>query len=138
MNSKQPFLLIVCLFCVNIAVADIDANRLLGYWQAEGKPAIVEITKPESDIYIGTVVQNAAVPKAVGKQVFKDLRYDAATQQWNGLFYIIPRDKDAKANVSSTGKDSFQMKVKVGFISRTVDWRRVDFPAAELETEAKE
>ncbi len=142
MNSRKPLLLIACLFCVNVAMAATDADGLLGHWQAEGKTAIVEITKQDSpqeqEIYTGTVVKNPKVPAAVGKQVFKDLHYDAAKQQWNGLFYIVPRDKEVKADISSLGKDSFRMKVKVGIISRTVDWQRVDVSDEELEIETKE
>ena len=75
----------------------------------------------------GTVMRNDKYPERVGREILKDLQADDAKESlWRGQIYAerLGEYKDAEISLPEPGR--MEIKVKVGFMSRTVEWVRVD------------
>jgi uncharacterized protein (DUF2147 family) len=102
------------------------AQDLSGLWKHSENPVYVEI-QFDGDTGTGTVRQNDKRPEAAGKIVFKDLVAEAGTStSWQGQVYAEKLEAFKDAQLSLPEPDQMQIKVKVGFISRTVKWVRVE------------
>ena len=107
------------------------AAELAGLWQHEELPAWIEV-KVEDGVATGTVVRNDEYPDRVGRVLLKDLK--AAGDEpdlWRGQVYAERFEEYKDAQVSMPEQDQMQIKVKVGFISRTLNWNRVAAVPAE-------
>ena len=101
------------------AAADID-----GFWKNSEEPGWIEIKLDEG---VGTVVRNDNYPERVGRQILRDLRADESEENlWHGQVYAERLGEFRDADISLAEPDRMEFKVKVGFISRTVEWVRVD------------
>lgn len=75
----------------------------------------------------GKLVRNEEHPERVGREILKDLAADKSEAGvWRGQVYAERLGEYKDAEVSLPEPDSLEMKVKVGFMSRTVSWVRVD------------
>lgn len=107
------------LFAAVAAAADID-----GFWKNSEEPGWIEIKLDEG---VGTVVRNDNYPERVGRQILRDLRADESEENlWHGQVYAERLGEYRDADISLPEPDRMEFKVKVGFISRTVEWVRVD------------
>jgi hypothetical protein len=111
---------IVCLLSPALWAGDLD-----GFWQNEEQPAWIEI-RFDDDRGTGTVLRNDKKPEAVGRVLLKDLVAEDEAQSWSGQIYAerFKEYKDAIVTLPEPGR--MEIKVKVGFMSRTVQWNRVD------------
>ena len=126
MNLFRAALLLVtgCLACSASLAAD-----LAGYWQNEGQPAWIEI-RVENGSAIGTVRRNDNRPDAVGRILLKDVVSDESDPgSWRGQIYAERLQEYRDAEITLPQPDQMQIKVNVGFMSRTVNWTRaVELP----------
>ena len=104
------------------------ASEVAGIWQHEEQPAWIEI-QFAGDTATGTVRRNENKPEAVGFAIIKGLVADG--DQWRGQIYADALGEYKDMKVRLIGEDEMEIKVKVGFISRTVKWRR----ASEVQTD---
>ena len=119
MIIRRALLLCALLFTPVAFSADIS-----GTWKHEKNPAWIEIRLKEGS---GTVVRNDKFPDRVGRKVLKDLQADKSKQGlWHGLVYAEKLGEYKNVEVSLPEADRMLIKGRVGFISRTVQWVRVD------------
>ena len=107
-----------------LAAPSAFAGDIAGFWKHADEPGWIEINLEEGK---GTVVRNDKFPERVGREILKDLVTEDPEQAlWKGLVYaeILGEYKDAEITLAEP--DRMAIKVKVGFMSRTVEWRRVD------------
>jgi uncharacterized protein (DUF2147 family) len=116
-----PRALLVCalLFTPMTFSADIS-----GIWKHEKNPAWIEIRLEEGS---GTVVRNDKYPDRVGRKILNDLGADKSRQDlWHGVIYVEKLGEYKDVEVSLPEAERMLIKGKVGFMSRTVEWVRVD------------
>jgi uncharacterized protein (DUF2147 family) len=120
MRMIQSVLFLCILLSTSLALsADIS-----GTWKHVKKPIWIEIRLAQGD---GIVVRNDKFPERVGNTFVKDLKVDKSEQKlWHGTAYIrkIEDYKDVEISLSETG--NMQVTGSIGFLSRTVEWVRID------------
>ena len=113
-------LLLCALLFTPIAVSE----DISGIWKHEKNPAWIEIRLEEGS---GTVVRNDKFPDRVGRKILNDLEADKSKQGlWHGQIYAEKLGEYKDVEVSLPEADQMLIKGRVGFISRTVEWVRVD------------
>ncbi|MBT8075790.1 MAG: DUF2147 domain-containing protein, partial [Gammaproteobacteria bacterium] len=121
MNIRIPFMFITLLMAPIVMAEDIA-----GFWKHAEEPGWIEV-RVEDGVGKGVVVRNDVYPERVGRELLKNLRADAKKQDlWRGQVYAekLGEYKDAEISLPESGQ--MEIKVKVGFMSRTLDWVRVD------------
>ena len=108
--------------------ASAFASGIVGYWQHEKQPVWIEI-EFEGDTATAVVRHNENKPEASGFEVMKDIVADGDT--WRGQIYAEQLGEYKDMTIRLKGDDEMEVKVKVGFMSRTVKWRR----ASEIPTD---
>jgi len=97
------------------------ADDLAGDWKNDEQPAWIEI-RFEGDSATGTVRRNDKKPEAVGRVLLKDVVRHGET--WVGQIYAERFEEYKDAEISLPDPDHMEIKVKVGFMSKTVTWTR--------------
>jgi len=121
MNFKVLLTLVAAL-----AAPAALAGEIAGIWKHSEEPGWMEI-RVEDGVASGKVVRNDAHPERVGREILKGLARDkSADGMWRGQVYAERLGEYKDAEVSLPEPDALQIKVKVGFMSRTVNWVRVD------------
>ena len=123
----------ITLFLCAMLVAPLSlAGDISGVWKHADEPGWIEISLDKGE---GTVVRNDKFPERVGRQIIKELQADGSKQNlWRGQVYAEKLGEYKDAEISLKEPDLMQFKVKVGFMSRTIEWVRVDaVPAATLK-----
>ena len=121
MNIQIVFTLIAAL-----STSLAWAGDITGIWKHAEEPGWIEIQMEEG---VGTakVVRNEAYPERVGREILKDLTaVEDKASLWQGQIYVERLGKYKDAQILLAEPDALEMKVKVGFISRTVNWIRVE------------
>ena len=116
-----PRALLVCalLFTPMTFSADIS-----GIWKHEKNPAWIEIRLDEGS---GIVVHNDKFPDRMGRTILNDLQADKSKKGlWHGVIYVEKLGEYKDVEISLPEADQMLIKGRVGFISRTVEWVRVD------------
>jgi uncharacterized protein (DUF2147 family) len=105
------------------------AADISGFWKHVDEPGWIEIRLEEGK---GTVVRNDKYPERVGRELLKDLVADGGEQGvWRGKVYAEKLGEYKDAEISLSQPDLMEIKVKVGFMSRTLEWKRVaEIPAS--------
>ncbi len=117
---------ILLTLLASLAAPVLLAADLTGFWQHEELPAWIEV-RFEDGVGTGTVVRNDEYPERVGRVLLKELVPDegeAAT--WRGKVYAERLEEYRDAEILLPKPDLMRIKVKVGFVSRTVEWNRVE------------
>jgi uncharacterized protein (DUF2147 family) len=60
----------------------------------------------------------------VGKTLLRNLVADDKANTWQGQIYVQQLNSYNDAQITLVSTDSMKVKVKVGFISKTVYWER--------------
>jgi uncharacterized protein (DUF2147 family) len=118
-SMSRLLLLVMCL----MHAAASSADDLVGFWQHTEQPAWIEV-RFDSGQGEGTVVRNDVYPERVGTVLLKDL-VAAKDKQWQGEVYAEKFGEYKQARISLSKPDVMSIKVKVGFMSRTIEMRRV-------------
>ncbi|MGB1402857.1 MAG: hypothetical protein ACPH3I_04505 [Porticoccaceae bacterium] len=108
--------LLSLLFVLNSAVA---AASLDGHWRLSDKPVWMTI---ESEV--GLVAYSKDDPDARGKILLRNLSASDVDNRWQGQIYVRQLKAYRDADIVLTSTNSMEITVKVGFISRTVNWQR--------------
>ena len=123
-------ILLICTFLLATPLA--IAYDISGFWKHPEAPVWIEISLEEGK---GTVMRNDKFPERVGREFVKDLKADDSEESlWHGQVYVerVGEYKQAKISLPEPGRMEFN--VKVGLISRTIEWVRVDeVPAAAAQ-----
>ncbi len=120
---------IAFVFCAMLAAPLSLAGDISGVWKHADEPGWIEISLDEGK---GTVVRNDKFPERVGREIVKELEADGSKENlWQGQVYAEKLGEYKGAEISLAEPDLMQFKVKVGFISRTIEWVRVDALPAE-------
>ena len=100
------------------------AGDISGVWKHADEPVWIEISVEEGK---GTVVRNDKFPERVGREIVRHLKADGSKENlWQGQVYAEKLGECKDAEISLKEPDLMQFKVKVGFMSRTIEWVRVD------------
>jgi uncharacterized protein (DUF2147 family) len=107
-------------------IANAYAADLAGLWRHAEEPVWLEIAV-DGDAATGSIRRNDNKPELVGMTFLKEVKPDGNSgNQWVGQIYAesMKEFKDARINLETA--EQMQIKVKVGFVSRTIKWQRVD------------
>jgi hypothetical protein len=123
-----PYFLILIgsLFVSNTAIA--QGPSIVGNWQHESEPLVVEM-RLSDDVIEGFVISHENKPEAVGKKLFRTLRFDESNNCWRGFVYVARLGDEKQTCLSMQGSNVFEMTVKAGFFSKTVLWNRAQLTA---------
>ena len=107
-----------------LSSAMVTAGDLAGIWQHESEPVWIQIEANET---VARVQRNDNKPEAVGFEMIKDLAQTGSDKvRWTGQVYAAKLGEFKSAEIELIDEDVMRFKVKVGFMSRTVEWQRVD------------
>ncbi len=120
---------VVLTLAAMMAAPLASAGDINGIWKHAEGPGWIQISLEEGS---GSVLRNDKFPERVGREIVKGLEADESEESlWHGQVYAERLGEYKDAEISLPEPDRMQFKVKVGFMSRTVDWMRVDeIPAA--------
>jgi hypothetical protein len=114
------------LFSLVFASFGLSASELAGLWKHSEKPVWVEISF-DGSVATGTVLRNDNKPDAVGATFLRDVQgEDIKAGPWAGEVYAAPLGEFKDATISLGDADDMEITVKLGFMSRSVSWSRVD------------
>jgi len=100
------------------------AGDISGFWKHVDEPGWIEIILDEGK---GTVVRNDKFPERTGRVILKNLEAEDSEQGlWTGKIYVERLGEYKDAEITLPEPDRMTIKVKVGFMSRSVEWRRVE------------
>ncbi len=108
----------------SLAAPLLAADDLSGFWKHSDVPAWIEIRLDEGK---GTVIRNDKFPERVGREIVRNLKADDSEKKlWLGEIYAerLGEYRDAKISLPEPGRMEF--KIKVGFMSHTIEWVRVE------------
>ena len=127
MTRLLPKLLLLMLSAM-FSLAGHAENELAGYWQHESEPVWIEM-QPETGQ--GVMVRNDNRPDRVGFLVATDLESSDDPKAWSAQVFAARLGEYRKADITLASDDRMIFTVKVGFMRRSVEWRRVsEVPAA--------
>ena len=126
-------------FCLQAAIVGVGAVQAADVvpavaQQASGADAIVGDWKPtdmDVDIrifpkdgkYVGGVVK-AANPALVNSEMLREIQFDPASNMWRGEVFALKRGEFVPMTIKITA-NGFEMVAGSGFMSKTVEWVRV-------------
>jgi uncharacterized protein (DUF2147 family) len=115
---------ILLTLAIFTASPHVVAEDISGFWKHPEAPAWIEISLEEGK---GTVIRNDKFPERVGREFVKDLKADGSEENlWRGEIYVERMGEYKQAEISLPEPGRMEIKVKVGFMSRTIEWMRVD------------
>ena len=97
-------------------------TELGGYWQHESDPVWIEM-QPETGQ--GVMVRNDNRPDRLGFLVVTDLEAGDEPNEWSAQVFAARLGEYRKAEITLAADDRMVFTVKVGFVRRSVEWRRV-------------
>jgi hypothetical protein len=121
MFRNSLFVLMLVFSC------ELLAGTLGGLWKREGEAVWIQF---DANSNTGVVVRNDKNPDAVGFAVARDLKVKNAEKNiWKGEVFAAPLGEYKPADIMLLENGMMRFKVKVGFMSRSVDWQPVvDLP----------
>ena len=121
MTRLVPKLLLIIVTAM-VASPGHAGDELAGYWQHESDPVWIEM-QPESGQ--GVIVRNDNRPDRLGFLVVTDLEASDEPNEWSAQVFAARLGEYRKAEITLAADDRMVFTVKVGFMSRSVEWRRV-------------
>ena len=106
--------LLICNVCA--------ASDLSGFWQHPKDPVWLDINE---SLGTGIAVRNDDDPSSVGFAVLKEVVAGPKQGQWSGQVYVPQLGAYKQVTVTLPDSNTLKMKVKIGFISRSVEWAKV-------------
>ena len=104
----------VCNVCV--------ASNLSGFWQHPKDPVWLDVNEA---LGTGIAVRNDDDPSSVGFAVLREVVAGPKQGQWSGQVYVPQLDAYKPVTVTLPDANTLKMKVKIGFINRSVEWTKV-------------
>ena len=105
-----------------VALPGHAGDELAGYWQHESEQVWIEM-QPETGQ--GVMLRNDNGPDRVGFLVVTDLEASDDPNEWSAQVFAARLGEYRKAEITLAADDRMVFGVKVGFVRRSVEWRRV-------------
>ena len=121
MTRLLPQLLLLMLSAM-VALQGNAGDELAGYWQHESDPVWIEM---QPDAGQGVMVRNDNRPDRLGFLVVTDLEASDEPNEWSAQVFAARLGEYRKAEITLAADDRMVFTVKVGFVRRSVEWRRV-------------
>ncbi|MFT3775402.1 MAG: DUF2147 domain-containing protein [Minicystis sp.] len=102
---------------------DASPDVILGKWKPADNDLVVEVSKCGSH-YVGIVTESPKKPEHVGKQLLRNVVYDATKRVWSGEILAPKRGELFPMVVTMKGDAALVMQVGTGLLSREVTWSR--------------
>lgn len=129
----------VATFCLDAAVvgelaawaADVvptvaqqasGADAIVGDWKPTDMDVDIRIFAKDGK-YVGGVVK-AANPALVNTELLREIQFDPASNMWRGEVFALKRGEFVPMTIKITA-NGFEMVAGSGFMSKTVEWVRV-------------
>ena len=106
------------LFVCNICTA----SDLSGFWQHPKDSVWLDVNEA---LGTGIAVRNDDDPSSIGFAVLKGVVAGPKQGQWSGQVYVPQLGAYKQVIVTLPDANTLKMKVKIGFISRSVEWTKV-------------
>ena len=114
--------LLLLMLSALVAMPGHAEAGLAGFWQHESEPVWIEMD-PEAGH--GVMVRNDNRPDRLGFLVVTDLETSDDPNKWSAQVFAARLGEYRKAEITSSADDRMVFTVKVGFMRRSVEWRRV-------------
>jgi len=98
------------------------ADAIVGDWKPTDMDVDIRIF-PKDGKYVGGVVK-AANPALVNSEMLREIQYDPASNMWRGEVFALKRGEFVPMTIKITA-NGFEMVAGSGFMSKTVEWVRV-------------
>ena len=121
MTRLVPKLLLLILTAM-VALLGHAGDELAGYWQHESDPVWIEM-QPEAGQ--GVMIRNDIRPDRLGFLVVTDLEASDDPNEWSAQVFAARLGEYRKAEITLAADDRMVFTVKIGFVRRSVKWRRV-------------
>ena len=106
------------LFVCNICTA----SDLSGFWQHPKDSVWLDVNEA---LGTGIAVRNDDDPSSIGFAVLKGVVAGPKQGQWSGQVYVPQLGDYKRVIVTLPQANTLRMKVKIGFISSSVEWTKV-------------
>lgn len=117
----------LAIACIVLLSTTANANELIGYWQHESQPVTVEILQQDGET-IGIIRQQTERPEVIGRTLYQQLAYSEQDELWRGQIYVFRMKEFRDVSLKMLSGQAFKMTVKVGFMSRSFTWHKVEAP----------
>ena len=114
--------LLLLMLSAMVALPGHAGDELAGYWQHESDPVWIEM-QPETGQ--GIIVRNDKRPYRIGFLVVTDLEASDEPIEWSAQVFAARLGEYRKADITVASDDRVVFTVKIGFMRRSVEWRRV-------------
>ena len=112
----------ILLFSTLLSASIAFSNDLSGYWKHAKHNVWIEMEKGT-----GIVVRNDRFPERVGRTFLTDITINKNKQNaWYSQIYIEKLEDYKKVEISLPETDQMLITGKMGFMSRTAKWMRID------------
>ena len=98
------------------------ASNLSGFWQHPKDPVWLDVNEA---LGTGIAVRNDDDPSSVGFAVLREVVAGPKQGQWSGQVYVPQLDAYKPVTMTLPDANTLKMKVKIGFINRSVEWTKV-------------
>ena len=115
----KNFILII-LFLGTFSV--FGQSNFNGTWDTGEDNTIIEISESAGKI-VGKIKSSDNPKATIGKVMVKDLKKNGT--KWEGKIYAAKRQDWYDAVLTPKG-NILEIKISVGFMSKTVEWKRID------------
>ena len=121
MTRLLPKLLLLIVTAM-VALPGHAGDELAGYWQHESDPVWIEMQPGSGQ---GAMVRSDNRPDRVGFLVVTDFEASDKPNEWSAQVFAARLGEYRKADITLSADDRMVFTVKVGFMRRSVEWRRV-------------
>ena len=121
-TTRLPLKLLLVMLSAMVALPGNAGDELAGYWQHESDPVWIEM-QPEAGQ--GVMIRNDIRPDRLGFLVVTDLEASDDPNEWSAQVFAARLGEYRKAEITLAADDRMVFTVKVGFVRRSVEWRRV-------------
>ena len=131
MQIQKPKLVTLGFFFFLLGAANsfadfsVDTSKLAGQWKMSDKPIWVEMSFIEG-VGQGQIIRHENDPLAVGKLLLSNIVKDSDKNFWNGFIYVPQLSRIHPMKLSHIDSQEINIRVKVGFIKKTVILNRVN------------
>jgi hypothetical protein len=119
------FLFLLLGAACSFADVPLDNSKLEGQWKMSDKPIWVDISFTE-EVGQGQIIRHENDPLAVGKLLLSNIVKDSDKNFWNGFIYVPQLSRIHPMKLSHIDYQEINIRVKVGFIKKTVILYRVN------------
>ena len=120
--TRLSLKLLLLMLSAMVALPGHTGDELAGYWQHESDPVWIEM-QPEAGQ--GVMIRNDIRPDRLGFLVVTDLEASDDPNEWSAQVFAARLGEYRKAEITLAADDRMVFTVKVGFVRRSVKWRRV-------------